>query len=254
MDFTGFSARRGLFAAVAAASTVGLSGCFDLEQRVGLHRDGSGVYTTQVAAVGLVARGIKNGHDDFDFDDDDTGGVVVRHVTRDGDRAVETSEHRFKDLSDLKLGDETVGVHVKGTNSQGESEANFHRVFRVDHARHRHDDTSVGRDVLETMFDGHTYKFAVWLPGRIEHITPVRVHGHVVQPTVWADGSGHTLVWKMDLADAFLADRLDFDVDFAAKGEFHDAQSRLSEHHAHRHHHHHHDDADDDDDDDGDDI
>jgi len=231
------------------ASAVGLSGCFDLEQRVGLHRDGSGVYTTQVAAEGLVARGIKNGHDDFDLDDDDTGGVVVRHVTRDGDRATESSEHRFKDLSDLKLGDESLGLHVKGKTADGSTEVNFHRSFQVNHARHHHDDdTGIGRDVLETMFDGHTYKFAVWLPGRIEHVAPVRVHGRLVQPTVWADGSGHTLIWKMDLADAFISDRIDFDVDFAAKGQFHDTKTRPGEHHRHRHHHH------DDDDDDGDDI
>lgn len=247
MDFTLLLAKRGLFAGIAAVSAVGLSGCFDLEQRVGLHRDGSGSYTTQVAAEGLVARGIKNGHDDFDFDDDDTGGVVVKHVTRDGDRAVETSEHRFKDLSDLKLGDEAVGLHVKGMTADGMTEVNFHRSFQVDHARDHHsDDDGIGRDILETMFDGHTYKFAVWLPGSIEHIAPVKVNGRVVHPTVWADGSGHTLIWKMDLADAFMSDRIDFDVDFAAKGEFHDTQSRPGEHHAHHRHKHHNDDDDDD--------
>jgi hypothetical protein len=172
-------------------------------------------------------------------------------VTHNGDRASETSEHRFRDLSDLRLGDDSVGLRVKGKTADGLTQVNFHRTFQVEHARRHHDDDAgIGRDIVETMFDGHTYKFAVWLPGRIEHIAPVRVGGHLVQPTVWGDGAGHTLIWKMDLADAFMAHGIDFDVDFAAKGEFRDTQTRPGEHHAHRHRHHHDDDYDDDADDD----
>ncbi|HWA89769.1 MAG TPA: hypothetical protein VG889_07030 [Rhizomicrobium sp.] len=253
MDFAGFLGKRGLFVAVAGVTAVGLSGCFDFEQRVALHRDGSGTYAQQVAADGMVGRAIDRKHGDIDFDDDDdAGGVrVLRVAHRDG-KTLQISERRFHDFSDLKLGDETLGLHVKGKTADGETEVNFRREFQINHARHRHDDDAkgFGRDVLETMFDGHTYKFAVWLPGRIEHIAPVRVAGREVHPTVWADATGHTVMWKMDLSDAFLADTVAFDVDFAAKGEFHDTKSRPGEHHVH--HRHHHDDGDDDDDDDGD--
>jgi hypothetical protein len=63
---------------------------------------------------------------------------------------------------------------------------------------------------------------------------------------IWNDPYGHTLIWQMALPDMFMAKQLDFDVDFSAKGEFHDSQSRPGEpHHKHRHHH---DDDDDDDD------
>jgi len=247
MDFAGFSANRGLFAAVLAVGAVGLSGCFDLEQKVAVRRDGSGTYSVQVAAEGLIARGIDKDHGHVSFNDEDD--AAVRRVTHRDGKTIEISERGFHDLSDLRLGDETVSLHVKGANADGTTEVNFHRVFRIDHARHDHDEDDSGfkRDVVETMFDGHTYQFAVWLPGTIEHIAQVRAAGHVVHPTVWTDRTGHTVLWKMDMADALLTDRLEFDVDFAAKGEFHDVQSQPGRHRHHRHHHH--DDDDDDDDD-----
>jgi len=83
------------------------------------------------------------------------------------------------------------------------------------------------------MFGDHTYTFAVWLPGEIEHVAPVRVGDRIVKPVVWSDRYGHTVVWKMKLTDMFMADRLDFDVDFAAHGDFRDAQSQAG-HHRHR--------------------
>ncbi len=49
----------------------------------------------------------------------------------------------------------------------------------------------------------------------------------------------------MPLSDAFMSENIDFDIDFAAKGDFHDAHSQPSAHHGH----HHHDDDDDDDND-----
>jgi hypothetical protein len=117
----------------------------------------------------------------------------------------------------------------------GGTEVNFHRTFHVDHARrHRDDDDShLGHDILQSMFGDHTYTFAVWLPGEIEHAAPLRVGDHIVQPIVQSDRYGHTILWKMKLTDMFLADRLDFDVDFAAHGDFHDTQSGAGHHHHH---------------------
>lgn len=242
----GISAKRLGFAGVTLLSAVGLTGCFDLEQRVGLHSDGSGSYAVVVSADGMVGEGLakdKGRDSDIDLGDE----RAVKHVTRKGDKTIQTSEIAFKDFSDLKLGDETIALHVKGKKDSGETEVNFHRSFRVDHARKDHDkDEAMGREVLQSMFGGHTYKFAVWLPGEIEHVAPIRVAGRVVRPMVWNDRYGHTLVWQMALPDMFMADRLDFDVDFAAKGNFHDSQSRPGEHHTRRHHR-------DDDDDDNDD-
>jgi hypothetical protein len=242
MVFSGFLPGRMLSVSFVIASTLGLSGCFDLEQKVGLHSNGSGTYAMAVSAKGLIGEALDKHDADIDIGGDDS---AVTHKTHKGDTATQTSEVAFHDLSDLKLGDETIALHVKGKTAD-ETNVNFHRTFRIDHARDRRDveDEHFGKDVLETMFDGHTYKFSVWLPGKIERIAPVSVGGHLVHPTVWGDRYGHTIVWTMDLSDMFLADQLDFDVDFVAKGEFEDAQSLPGRHHIH--HRHHHDDDDDD--------
>ena len=51
--------------------------------------------------------------------------------SRHGDRTVETSEVAFNDLSDLKLDDETLSLHVKGKKllGLGGTEVNFHRTL-----------------------------------------------------------------------------------------------------------------------------
>ena len=240
MGFAGFLPRRTLSVAVVVGSAVGLSGCFDLAQKVAVRHDGSGTYAVEIAANGIVGEGLGKKDANIDIDDDLNG---VTRISRKGDVTTRTTEAAFRDLSGLKLGDETLGLHVTGKKDDL-TEVNFHRTFHVDHARRHHDedDDHMGRDVLESMFGGHSYTFAVWLPGKIEHIAPVRVANHTVSPIVWGDRYGHTIVWKMKLTDMFLADALNFDVDFAAKGDFHDAQSQPGTHH--RHHHHHDDDDD----------
>jgi hypothetical protein len=234
MDFPGFLPKRAVSAAIVVLSATGLSGCFDLEQRVGLHSNGSGGYDVVVSADGIVADGLEKKPADIDVGDN----RAIRHVVRRGDRIVETSEVAFNDLSDLRLDDETLSLHVKGKKllGLGGTEVNFHRSFHVDHARHRRDDddSHLGHDILQSMFGDHTYTFAVWLPGEIEHVSSVRVGDTVIQPVVWSDRYGHTVVWKMKLTDMFLADRLDFDVDFAAHGDFHDTQSQAGHHRRHR--------------------
>jgi hypothetical protein len=243
MEFVQLLPKRALTAAVVAGTAVGLSGCFDLAQKVAVHSNSSGSYAIEIAAQGIVGQGLgdKHGHVDIGDDDDNKG---VTHVRHDGDTTVRTTEFAFKDLSALKLGDETVGLHVKGRKDDL-TEVNFHRSFQIGHARQRREDEDhIGREVLQSMFGGHSYTFAVWLPGKIEHIAPVRVAGHTVAPMVWGDAYGHTLIWKMPLTDAFMSENIDFDVDFAAKGDFHDAHSMPSAHH----HNHHHDDDDDDND------
>jgi hypothetical protein len=244
MGFSGFLPRRALSVSVVVVGAVGLSSCFDLEQKVGLHSNGSGTYAMAVSANGIVGEGLDRHDADIDIGDDDR---AVTHKTRKGDVTTQTSEIAFHDLSDLKLGDETVALHVKGKTGDM-SEVNFHRIFQVDHARRDHDEDGdhIGKDILETMFDGHSYKFSVWLPGRIEHIMQVRVADHVIHPTVWSDRYGHTITWQIPLSDAFMANQIDFDVDFVAKGDFRDAHSSPGRHHDH--HRHRHDDDDDDND------
>ncbi|MEI9931062.1 MAG: hypothetical protein WDM89_11085 [Rhizomicrobium sp.] len=244
MSFAGFLPKRMMPVAVVVVSAAGLSGCFDLQQNVAVRRDGSGTYAVAVSAQGMIGDAIDKHDADFDLSDGSNQAVIKR--VRKGDITTQTSETVFRDLSDLKLGDETIAMHVQGKKDDG-SEVNFHRTFHIDHARkdRDEDEESFGRDVLHSFFGDHTYTFMVWLPGKIEHIAPIVVHDNVVHPTVWADKYGHTVIWKMPLIDMFMADKIDFDVNFVASGDFHDTQTSPGVRHRNRHHHD--DDADDDD-------
>jgi hypothetical protein len=241
MDLAGISSKKALSVGVVVLSAAGLSGCFDLAQRVAVRHDGSGVYATEITADGFLGKEMTKKNSDINIGDDDNDNAVHR-VVRHGDATTEIAEVSFHDLSDLKLGDDEVRLHVIGTKPalEGATEVNFHRTFQVDRARRHHDDGDdkdhVGRSILESMFGDHTYKFSVWLPGKIEHIAPVKVGDQLVQPVVWGDASGHTITWQMRLSDMFLAREIDFDVDFAAKGDFHDVETAVGEHHRHRHH------------------
>jgi hypothetical protein len=242
MDFALFVPKRLISLGAVVACAVGLSGCFDLGQKVAIGRDGSGGYAVSVAADGIVGDGIRKKHAQFDTDEDMP--MVTRIAVIDG-KTVQTSGTSFHNLSDLRLDDEVISLHVKGQKLLGlaGTEVNFHRSLNVGSARKHHmdddDDSGLGKDILTSMFGDHTYTFSVWLPGSIDHINPVVVGDHEVKPTITQDGDGHTITWRMKLTDMFLADQLDFDVDFTSHGDFHDSQSVW----VHGHHHHHGDDT-----------
>jgi len=238
MNIAVFAPKRLITLGAVIACTVGLSGCFDLSQKVAIGGDGSGGYQVSVAADGIVGEGLRKHHADMDFDDDMP--MHTRIAVVDG-KTVQTSGTAFHDLSDLRLSDETISLHVKGKKlfGLGGTQVNFHRSFNIDRARHHHDEDSddhVGKDILTSMFGDHTYTFSVWLPGSVDHINPIYVGAREVKPVVTQDGNGHLITWRMKLTDMFLADTLDFDVDFTAHGNFHDTQSRWVEHHRHHHH------------------
>lgn len=238
MNFAIFAPKRLLSLGAVVACAVGLSGCFDLGQKVAIGRDGSGGYAVSVAADGIVGDGIRKKHAQFDTDEDMP--MVTRISVIDG-KTVQTSGTAFHNLSDLRLDDEVISLHVTGKKllGLGGTEVNFHRSLNVGNVRKHHmaddDDSGLGKDILTSMFGDHTYTFSVWLPGSIDHINPVVVGDHEVKPTVTQDGDGHTITWRMKLTDMFLADQLDFDVDFTSHGDFHDSQSVWVRG---RHHHH----------------
>jgi len=221
--------------AVATVSSLGLAGCFDLSQKVALHRDGSGSYAIAISADGIVGEGLGRKHADIDIDDEiDAKGVTT--VTHKGDVTTQTKTVAFRDLSDLHLGDETLSLHVIGQDG-GATKVAFHRSFRIDHdMRDRDDERGFARDVVHSIFGDHQYTFALWLPGRIDRIAPVKLGNRAITPVVWGDASGHTIIWKMPLSDMLLDGSIDFDVDFAANGQFHDTQTLPGKHHHNRHH------------------
>jgi hypothetical protein len=244
MDFALFVPKRLVSLGAVIACAVGLSGCFDLGQKVAIGSDGSGGYAVSVAADGIVGDGLRKGDAKIDTDEDMP--MATRIAVVDG-KTVQTTGTAFRDLSDLKLSDETISLHVKGQKLLGlmGTQVNFHRSFNIDRARRHHmdddDQTGLGKDILTSMFGDHTYTFSVWLPGSIDHINPVMVGDREVKPTITQDGGGHTITWRMKLTDMFMADALDFDVDFTAHGNFHDTATQWTE--GHHHHHHHGDDT-----------
>jgi hypothetical protein len=238
MDFAIFAPKRLVSLGAVIACAVGLSGCFDLGQKVAIGRDGSGGYAVSVAADGIVGDGIRKKHAEIDTDEDMP---MVTHISVIDGKTVQTSGTAFHNLSDLRLTDEVISLHVKGQKLLGlaGTEVNFHRSFNIGEARKHHmdddDDSGLGKDILTSMFGDHTYTFSVWLPGTIDHINPLVIGDHTVTPTVVTAGDGHTITWRMKLTDMFMSDQLDFDVDFTAHGDFHDSQSVW----VHGHHHHH---------------
>lgn len=238
MNLVNFSSKRLFSLGAVVVCTVGLSGCFDLSQKVAIGRDGSGGYQVAVAADGIVGEGIAKHKADIDIDDDMPMHTEISY--RDG-KTVQTSGTAFHDLSQLSLSDETISLHVKGKKLLGlaGTEVNFHRSFNIDRARRHHEEDSddhLGKDILTSMFGDHTYTFSVWLPGSVDSANTLWVGGHEVKPVVTAQGNGHLIVWRMKLTDMFLANQLDFDVDFTAHGNFHDTQTRWVAHHRHHHH------------------
>jgi hypothetical protein len=239
MEFAGVSPKRLVSAGVVVACAVGLSGCFDLAQKVAIGRDGSGGYQIAVVADGLIGEGLSrdHGHGHIHFGEDMP---MHRAMTHEGDKTVETIGTAFHDFSDLKLDDETLSLHVKGSKLLGlmGTQVNFHRSIDIDHARHLNDDDGdgdhLGHEVLTSIFGDHTYTYSVWLPGTIDHITPVSIDGHLIQPQVTDAGDGHWITWKMTFTDLLTARNLAFDVDFTSRGNFHDTQSQAGDH---RHHH-----------------
>ncbi len=233
MGFADILPKRLISLGAAAVCAVALGGCFDLGQKVAIGRDGSGGYAISIAADGIVGDSLKKKHADVEVGD-------MRMTTRvsyvDG-KTVQTSGTGFHDLSDLKLSDEVISLRVKGKKwlGLGDTQVNFHRSFRVDRALddNARDDSGIGRDILTSMFGDHTYTFSVWLPGTIDRAAPVDIGGRLVQPTVAEAGDGHSVTWRMKLTDMFLADKLDFDVDFSARGGFRDATSGPAVHHRH---------------------
>ncbi|MGN6517122.1 MAG: hypothetical protein ACTHLR_14920 [Rhizomicrobium sp.] len=134
MNFAIFSPKTLTSLGTVILCAVGLSGCFDLGQKVAIGRDGSGGYAISVAADGMLGRALKDHHSDIDIGDDDL--PMRTHIAVIDGKTVQTSGVAFRDLSDLRLGDESMSLRVKGKKllGLGGTEVNFHRAFNIERA------------------------------------------------------------------------------------------------------------------------
>lgn len=214
-------------AAIVALAAMGLSGCFDLTQTVGIGRDGSGRYVMAIAAQGIVGEGLKTA----DIVDT-THNRATLSTAIVADRVTRTARIDFKSLSDVALSDETMGLHVTGRDFFGLGAAHvaFRDTFMVDKARRQQamDANGVGEQIARAVLGDHAYVFSVTVPGSIERIAPVRVGGQEYRPEVTGDfWHGHTVTWHLPLYALADSRAIEFEVDFVALGVFHDAQTRL---------------------------
>jgi len=217
---------------VLAVTAVSLSACFDLDQKVAIGRDGSGSYEIAVAAEGLVGDGLKQDRDNMLKPNK----AVSRTEVVNG-KVVRSARADFAKLSDLSFNSEAISLHVLGHSlfGLGPTQVRFRRVFLVDHAEkdhaRGHSDDDMSHEVLDTFFGGHSYTFAVTLPGSIDRIAPMTIDGMEIKPTVTGDiYHGHTITWRMPLSLALSAKQIAFEVDFSAYGTFADARTRTPPH------------------------
>jgi len=216
-------------ASLMLALSLGLSGCFDLSQKVAIGRTGAGSYQIAIAAKGIVGEALKEKPVDLEKHD----GAVTTTREENG-KVTQTSTVSFKSLSDLKLDNELMSLRVLSHSffGLGPAHVRFRRTLLVDNARRDNqermgDSGEMGKQVLASMFGDHTYSFSVTVPGSILRIAPVKLDdGTVVEPKVTGDFyHGRTVTWTMPLDRMLGRKMLTFEVDFSAYGSFSDAQS-----------------------------
>jgi hypothetical protein len=225
---------RAVLLAVAACA---LTGCFDLDQKVAFRRDGSGRYQLAISAEGPIGEALKS---DKKKNDMLGKNKVTETTVIENGKVTKTARVDFKSLSELALNDETIRLKVLDHGFLGltPSHMRLTRVFLVGHARDAHGggapkaDDEAGRQIVASIFGGHTYSFSVTLPGSVDRVAPLRIGGVEVKPEIGGDFyHGHTIVWRMPLTAMMQADKLVFEVDFSALGSFADAETKQDTQH-----------------------
>jgi hypothetical protein len=215
--------------ALIVALSLGLSGCFDLAQKVEIGRDGAGRYKVAITAGGIVGDALKEKPVTIEKHDH----AVTTTRETDG-KVTQTTVIDFKTLSDLRLSDEVMSLHVLEHSffGLGPTHVRFRRTFLVGNARKANadrmgeGDDEASTQILAGMFGDHTYTFSVTVPGSILRIAPVRLGGKRIEPQVSGDFyHGHTITWTMPLYRMLSETLLTFEVDFSAYGSFSDVQS-----------------------------
>ncbi len=212
---------RPLFIALACLV---LTGCFDLDQKMTLGRDGSGTYEVTLTADGMVGEALKN-----EVLISELKGEVKRETEIVNGHAIHRERIAFASIADLGLADEDFSLAVHGSNLFGlaPKSATFRRVVRsADVRSEKSPEDKEDSAALAAVFGNHTYSFSISLPGSIDHIEPVKLNGVTIKPEITGDFFRHTITWRMPLYMMFAEDKVVFAVDFSAYGTFTDSQSQ----------------------------
>jgi hypothetical protein len=221
--------RRGAFVALAmVAAGLGLSGCFDAVQTVGIDRQGAGRYLISVAADGIVGQALKNEklvnkQNHATLSTSDVNGRITRTATVD-----------FKSLSELAFSDEIMSQHVTSRDlfGLGPSHVAFVANLMIDKAKNENPRTAsannISQEIAQSILGDHTYVFTVTVPGDVERAVPITIGNQTYQPTITGDFyNGRVVTWRLPLYALVGAQALNFEVDFWAYGFFNDTKSRL---------------------------
>jgi hypothetical protein len=218
-----------LAATVVFISSLGLSGCFDLAQKLSINRGGSGRYVVAITASGLLGEALEDNRSGIRFSQNR---VKTQTASKNG-KVTQTAILDFKSLSDLRLSDELLSLTNHGASwlGLGPSHLTFRRTFLVDRARRENAPKSAeaerfGGELLQTMFGDHIYVFSITVPGSVDRAAPIRVGHMLIKPQVTGEGFSNTVTWRMPLYTLLLAKLVTFTVDFSAYGSFPDAQSQ----------------------------
>lgn len=226
MDLKRF--KRGASAAVIViVAGLGLSGCLDVLQTVGIDRAGAGQYQIVASAQGFVGQALKNEklvnkQNHATLSTTDANGKVTR-----------TATVPFKALSDLAFSDEVMSLTVKSRDlfGLGPSHVAYVAEVMIDKAKHENRQAAsadnMGEQVAQSILGDHTYAFTVTVPGSVEYAAPITLGQTTYQPTVTGDYFGHTISWKIPLYALVSSQAIRFEVDFWAWGTFSNTKSQL---------------------------
>jgi hypothetical protein len=219
---------RSAIAAAMIVAGLGLSGCFDLVQTVGVDRSGAGRYQISATGEGIVGDALKNEklvnrQNQATRSTVDFNGKVTRTATVD-----------FKSLSELAFSDETMSLKVNSRDffGLGPSHVAFVADVMISKAKNENPQAAsasgLGEKVAQGILGDHTYSFSVTVPGSVERAVPVMIGGETYTPTITGDfWNGNVVTWRMPLYALVSAPQLNFEVDFSAEGFFSDAKSQL---------------------------
>lgn len=213
---------------VLAVAVIGLSGCFDVVQKVGIGRDGSGRYQVAASGEGVVGDALKNEklvnrQNHAVMTTSDVNGQVTRMATVD-----------FNALSDLAFSDETMGLNVTSRDffGLGPSHVAYTARLMIGKAKSENPRTAaandIGEGVAKAVLGDHTYTFSVTVPGDVERALPITLGDTTYQPTIVGDFyNGRAVTWRLPLYALVGAQTIDFEVDFWAWGFFSNTKSQL---------------------------
>lgn len=191
-------------------SFIFLAGCFDIEEKVVIHRDGSGSISMSVISDLEIETSMR---------DEKLSGVIrpkvqVRNVIKSKKfHHIEAVE--FENISDLVLENGRISVEILGQSGRNKN-ATFAHIITLE------DDEPGSED----LFAGHYYSYTVELPGEITTVHPLIIRDIEIEPAV----SQNAVTWDIPLNMAIEQEELLLRVDFEAELGFSENLQSLLRH------------------------